>query len=210
GLCWYPGSRLHSPLLVGQLDGSAGDSLDAELGSLFGALVGAWEANVEGGIFPVDSQIQGESRTWRREVSSNFGQYPASAYDQPDAMAAKGFFRVSLARQGATLLFSLDDRLVDKALDTLGKRFPPLAEVLPKEALVPVYLAPETLAALFEQETLDSLPADMEPVFRNAAQAQLLPKLKALAGHRSYALTLPADTEADGPWQWLPLEWRAL
>ena len=210
GLCWYPGSRLHSPLLVGQLDGSAGDSLDAELGTLFGSLVGAWEANVQGGIFPVDSQIRGESRTWQREVSSNFGQYPASAHGQPDALAAKGFFRVSLARQGATLLFSLDDRLVDKALDTLGKRFPPLAEVLPKATLVPVYLAPETLATLFEQETLDSLPADMEPVFRNAAQAQLLPKLKALAGHRSYALTLPADTEADGPWQWLPLEWRAL
>ena len=99
---------------------------------------------------------------------------------------------------------------MDKALATLDKRFPPLAEVLPGDALVPAFLAPEALAALLERETLDSLPKDMEPVFRNAAETHLLPKLRALAGHKRYALAVPQTEHADGRWQWLPLEWRAL
>ncbi|MEK1906912.1 MAG: DUF2138 domain-containing protein [Pseudomonas sp.] len=210
GLCWYAESRLHTPLLVGTLKQAPGTQTDAEVGSLFGSLIGAWEANVEGGVFPVNSTEQGATRKWQREVGSNFGQYPASQAEQPDALASNAFFRVSLARHGSTLLFSLDDRLVDKALDTLDKRFPPLAEVLPKNTLVPAYLAPQTLATLFERETLDSLPEDMEPVFRNAAQSNLLPKLRALSGHGKYALTVPVGSEASSAWQWLPLEWRAL
>jgi uncharacterized protein YfaA (DUF2138 family) len=47
-------------------------------------------------------------------------------------------------------------------------------------------------------------------VFRNAAQANLLPKLRSLSGHGKYALSLPADAAADEAWQWLPLQWRAL
>ncbi|MDO9618594.1 MAG: DUF2138 domain-containing protein [Pseudomonas sp.] len=210
GLCWYAESRLHSPLLVGLLSAPPSAELDQQMGTLFGSLIGAWEANTAEGSFPVIAQSLGEQRTWRREVSSNFGPYPASDAQQPEAMAARGFFRVSMARHGSTLLFSLDDRLVDKALSTLDKRFPPLADVLPQNVLVPAYLAPDSLSALFEQETFDSLPADMEPVFRNAAQTLLLPKLKALAGHGKYALTLPAGSEAKEAWQWLPLEWRAL
>jgi uncharacterized protein YfaA (DUF2138 family) len=212
GLCWYPNSRLHSPLLIGQLDDKAGDSLDTDLGNLFGSVIGAWESNVEGGIFPVNAEVAGSAHKWQREVSSNFGQYPTSEADVPDAFATNGFFRISLARHGSTLLFSIDDSLVNKGLDALDKRFPPLADVLPKDAVVPAYLAPNTLSTLFEQETLDALPSDMEPVFRNAAQTLLLPKLKALAGHGSYALTLPADAapESSEHWQWLPLEWRTL
>lgn len=210
GLCWYAESRLHSPLLVGTLKGEAGAQTDAELGKLFNSLIGAWEANVEGGQFPVEDSEQGGTHKWQRQVGSNFGQYRGGEAENPDALSSTGFFRVSLARHGSTLLFSLDDRLVSKALDTLDKRFPPLAEVLPKDALVPAYLAPQTLAALFERETLESLPEDMEPVFRNAAQSNLLPKLRALSTHGKYALTLPADSEASSAWQWLPLQWRAL
>ncbi|MCC6074735.1 DUF2138 domain-containing protein [Pseudomonas sp. GCM10022188] len=210
GLCWYADSRLHSPLLVAQLRAEPDAASDEQLGQLFGELIGAWESQAAEGIFPVSREKLGAAHRWQREVGSNFGQYPADEAAQPDALAASGFFRVSLARHGSTLLFSLDDRLVDKAIDTLDKRFPPLAEVLPGDALVPAYLAPQALAALLERETLDSLPADMEPVFRNAAQAHLLPKLQALAGHQRYALTLPAGSEADERWQWLPLHWRAL
>lgn len=210
GLCWYAESRLHSPLLVGTLQGEPGAQTDAELGKLFNSLIGAWEANVEGGAFPVEDSEQGTTHKWQRQVGSNFGQYPGGEAENPDALASTGFFRVSLARHGSTLLFSLDDRLVNKALDTLDKRFPPLADVLPKDALVPAYLAPQTLATLFERETLESLPEDMEPVFRNAAQSNLLPKLRALSTHGKYALTLPADSEASSAWQWLPLQWRAL
>lgn len=210
GLCWYADSRLHSPLLVAHLDEAATPELDQAIGGLFDGMIGAFEPNAENGRFPVESQSTTDGHTWRREVGSNFGQYPAEQGTIPDALVSQGFFRVSLARQGQTLLFSLDDRLVNKALDTLNKRFPPLAEVLPADGVVPGYLAPEGLSRLLEQETLDSLPANYEPVFRNAADTHLLPKLRALGGYGQFALTLPKDTEADDDWKWVPLEWRAL
>ncbi|MDN6857869.1 DUF2138 domain-containing protein [Pseudomonas sp. CAN2814] len=210
GLCWYPDSRLHSPLLVVKLDAPAGPELDEQLGKLFGSMVGAYEANVQEHVFPVDSQAAGEGRLWQRQVSSRFGQYAASEAGNPDQVSGNGFFRVSLLRDGNTLLFSIDDKLLNKARNTLAKRYPPLADVLPKDAMVPAYLAPKTLSELLKRETLDSLPQDIEPVFRNAADTLLLPRLKTLAGNGSYALTLPAGSEPSGEWKWLPLDWKAL
>ena len=210
GLCWYADSRLHSPLLVATLSAPPSTELDDDLGKLFASMVGAFEPNAEGGNFPMDAQTNGDTRKWLRLVSSNFGQYPAEQAVDPEAISGRGFFRVGLARKGSTLLFSIDDQLLDKALGTLDKRYPPLADVLPKDALVPAYLAPQSLSALLQRETLESLPQDLEPVFRNAADSLLMPRLKALAGHGGYALGLPAGSSADQAWQWLPLQWRPL
>jgi len=210
GLCWYADSRLYTPLLVASLKDKDSAKLDADLGKLFGSMVGAYEANVDEHAFPVVEKQQGEARQWQRQVSSNFGPYPAKAAENPDAISGKAFMKVSLARHGSTLLFSLDDKLVDKALGTLDKRFPPMADVVPKDLLMPVYFGPDAMAQLMQRETLDSLPQDMEPVFYNAAQTYLMPKLKTLGGYGKYALTLPEGSEPDGHWQWLPLEWKAL
>ncbi|MBO1541994.1 DUF2138 domain-containing protein [Pseudomonas sp. OA65] len=209
GLCWYADSRLYTPLLVASLNDDDG-KLDADLGNLFGSMVGAYENNVAEHAFPVVEKQAGSTHQWQRQVSSNFGPYPAKEAEQPEAITGKAFLRVSLARHGSTLLFSLDDKLVDKALGTLDKRFPPMAEVVPQDLLMPVYFGPDSMAQLMQRETLDSLPQDMEPVFYNAAQTYLIPKLRTLGGYGKYALTLPAGSEPDGHWQWLPLEWKAL
>ncbi|POF40478.1 DUF2138 domain-containing protein [Pseudomonas laurylsulfativorans] len=210
GLCWYADSRLYTPLLVASLNDDDGGQLDGDLGSLFGSMVGAYESNVEEGAFPVVEKQEGLSHQWLRQVSSSFGPYAAKEAQDPDAISGKAFMRVSLARHGSTLLFSLDDKLVDKALGTLDKRFPPMADVVPKDLLMPVYFGPDSMAQLMQQETLDSLPQDMEPVFYNAAQTYLIPKLRKLGGNGKYALILPEGSEPDGHWQWLPLEWKAL
>ncbi|MGX1171510.1 DUF2138 domain-containing protein [Pseudomonas sp. R151218B TE3479] len=209
GLCWYADSRLYTPLLVASLNEDDG-KLDADLGNLFGSMVGAYENNVAEHAFPVVEKQQDSTHQWLRQVSSNFGPYLAKEAEQPEAITGKAFLRVSLARHGSTLLFSLDDKLVDKALGTLDKRFPPMADVVPKDLLMPVYFGPDSMAQLMQRETLDSLPQDMEPVFYNAAQTYLIPKLRTLGGYGKYALTLPAGSEPDGHWQWLPLEWKAL
>ena len=209
GLCWYADSRLYTPLLVASLNEDDG-KLDADLGNLFGSMVGAYENNVAEHAFPVVEKQEGSRHQWQRQVSSNFGPYSAKEAQQPEAITGKAFMRVSLARHGSTLLFSLDDKLVDKALGTLDKRFPPMADVVPKDLLMPVYFGPDSMAQLMQRETLDSLPQDMEPVFYNAAQTYLIPKLRTLGGYGKYALTLPAGSEPDGHWQWLPLEWKAL
>jgi len=210
GLCWYADSRLYTPLLVASLNDKDSAKLDGDLGSLFGSMVGAYEPNVEEHAFPVVEKQDGPTHQWLRQVSSNFGPYKAKEAENPDAIFGKAFMKVSLARHGSTLLFSLDDKLVDKALGTLDKRFPPMADVVPKDLLMPVYFGPDAMAQLMQQETLDSLPQDMEPVFYNAAQTYLIPKLRKLGGYGKYALTLPEGSEPDGHWQWLPLEWKAL
>ncbi|MVV50248.1 DUF2138 domain-containing protein [Pseudomonas sp. PB120] len=210
GLCWYADSRLYTPLLVASLNDKDSAKLDGDLGTLFGSMVGAYEGNVEEHAFPVVEKQEGETHQWQRQVSSNFGPYAAKDAETPEAITGKAFMKVSLARHGSTLLFSLDDKLVDKALGTLDKRFPPMADVVPKDLLMPVYFGPDSMAQLMQQETLDSLPQDMEPVFYNAAQTYLIPKLRTLGGYGKYALTLPAGSEPDGHWQWLPLEWKAL
>lgn len=210
GLCWYADSRLYTPLLVASLKDDDSSKLDGDLGKLFGSMVGAFESNVEEKVFPVVEKQEGQSHVWQRQVSSSFGPYAARDAENPDAISGKAFMKVSLARHGSTLLFSLDDKLVDKALGTLDKRFPPMADVLPKDVLMPIYFGPDSMAQLMQQETLDSLPQDMEPVFYNAAQTYLIPKLRTLGGYGKYALTLPEGSEPDGHWQWLPLEWKAL
>ena len=210
GLCWYADSRLYTPLLVAGLSDKDSARLDGDLGKLFGSMVGAYEGKVDDHAFPVVEKQEGQSHQWQRQVSSNFGPYAAKDAEDPEAITGKAFMRVSLARHGSTLLFSLDDKLVDKALGTLDKRFPPMADVVPKDLLMPVYFGPDAMAQLMQQETLDSLPQDMEPVFYNAAQTYLIPKLRTLGGMGKYALTLPEGSEPDGHWQWLPLEWKAL
>lgn len=210
GLCWYADSRLYTPLLVASLNDKDSAKLDGDLGKLFGSMVGAYEANVDEHVFPVVEKQEGQSHQWQRQVSSNFGPYKAGDAENPDAISGKAFMRVSLARHGSTLLFSLDDKLVDKALGTLDKRFPPMADVVPKDLLMPIYFGPDSMAQLMQQETLDSLPQDMEPVFYNAAKTYLIPKLRTLGGYGKYALTLPEGSEPDGHWQWLPLKWKAL
>ncbi|WP_095197210.1 DUF2138 domain-containing protein [Pseudomonas sp. Irchel 3A7] len=210
GLCWYADSRLYTPLLVASLKDEGSARLDGDLGKLFGSMVGAYEGKVEEHAFPVVEKQEGTTHQWQRQVSSNFGPYAAKDAEQPDAISGKAFMRVSLARHGSTLLFSLDDKLVGKALGTLDKRFPPMADVVPKDLLMPVYFGPDSMAQLMQQETLDSLPQDMEPVFYNAAKTYLIPKLRTLGGYGKYALTLPEGSEPDGHWQWLPLEWKAL
>ncbi|MBW7984894.1 DUF2138 domain-containing protein [Enterobacillus tribolii] len=210
GMCWYADSRLYTPLLVTRLDDAAGSQADDGLGALFDRTIGAPEKKAPQGVLPMRETQTEQAHSWRREVSSSYGQYNAGESEAGESMTARKFFRVTLAREGQTLLFSLDDRLVEKARQTLGGNFPPMAEVLPANAVVPLYLAPEGLSGLFRHEAFDSLPKDVEPIFYNAAQTLLVPKLEALAGHGSYALTLPADTSADDAWQWIPIEWRAL
>lgn len=210
GLCWYPESRLYTPLIVTSLVQGDHHALDAAAADLFEKSVGSYEANAPEDRFAVQVKNQGDGTRWMRTVGSSFGQYAAERLADPAQLASAGFFNVTLARAGDTLMFSLDDTLVDQAFATHEKRYPPLMDALPKDASVPVYIAPEKLAPLFRAEALHSLPREVEPVFRNAAETHLWPKLDKLAGYGKVAVTLPADVVPDDHWQWLPVTWKSL
>lgn len=209
-LCWYGSSRLHTPLLVTRLGEGPEDASDLDLFQAFESMVGAYEARAEGGRFPVEQLSVGKAVVWKRAVGSSHGLHPASAHPQPESLSNEAWFRVALARHGRLLLFSLDDALVEQALATLDQRFPPLSETLPPDREIPLYIAADSLASLIEKETLRSLPADLEPLFRNAAENHLLPKLRALGQHQRFALSLPRAPSVSAEWTWLSLDWTAL
>lgn len=204
-LCWYADSRLHTPLLVTRLRGDA-KADDAALGEAFAQMIGTPEPSYGDQPFAVE-HVQRDGHThWSRRVTSLWGVHAAEEADNADNLEGRRFFDVGLARHGEILLFSLDDRLVTNAIATLDRRYPPLADSLP-EAVVPALIAPQRLATLIEAEVLNSLPGDVETIFRNAAEAHLLPKLRAMGTHPNIAMRLPADVAKDTDAQWVPVTW---
>ena len=104
GLCWYEDSKLQTPLFVGQFDGTAEQ---AQLpGKLFTQNIGAHESKAPEGVLPVSQTQQGEAQIWRREVSSPIRPVSESAGGATRSINVGLFFRVSLAMQNKTLLFS--------------------------------------------------------------------------------------------------------
>lgn len=216
-LCWYPESRLYTPLILSRLlpeapddDSAAAPAVDRLLAAAFERHIGNPEREAGGRRWPLrESMASGGDARWQRAVASRWGLHAAAEAGEGEPRSAR-FFRVALARRGELLAFSLDARLVDQALLSAQQLYPPLFDQLPDGAPVPLYIAPERLALLIEQEALASLPADYEPVFRNAAEAQLLPRLRAAASQAPVAVRLPAQFEASAAWTWLPLDWRRL
>lgn len=204
-LCWYADSRLHTPLLVTRLQGEA-KADDAALGEAFGQMIGTPEPSYGDQPFAVDVTQQDGQVHWSRRVTSLWGVHAADEADNAENLEGRRYFDVGLARHGEMLLFSLDDRLVTKAVATLDRRYPPVAERLP-DGVVPALVSPQRLATLLEAEVLSSLPEDVESIFRNAAEAHLLPKLRAMGTHPNIAMGLPADVAGDDDAQWVPVTW---
>lgn len=210
-LCWYGSSRMHTPLIALELAANAQQpETDNALAGLFADVIGSHEKKVEGGRFPVDSQDLANGKLWQRIVGSKYGLYSADQAEPPLELTSQNFFRVSLARHGNRLLFSLDDKLLRHALNTLDKNYPALSERVPAGSTMPIYLSPGKLAPLLELESMDSLPVDQEAIFRNAAEKNLLPKIRALLAYPDYLVLLPQGFHADSDWQWQPLEWKPL
>ncbi|MFO6426618.1 DUF2138 family protein [Escherichia coli] len=89
------------------------------------------------------------------------------------------FFRVSLAMQNKTLLFYYTLVNNKRPANTRGNR-PAMVDVIPTDGIVPLYINPQGVAKLLRNETLTSLPKNLDR-FYNAAQTLLMPKLDALS-----------------------------
>ena len=102
-----------------------------------------------------------------------------------------GYFRVTMALHNKALFFSPDNALVEDALAVADKKYPALKDSLPDGSPVIAVITPASLATLVQTESLSSLPAKDEPIFRSVANERLFPKLTALKKYPSYRLVLP-------------------
>jgi len=201
--CWYPKSRLYTPIFVASATRPLGADETELLARLFAAVVGSPDDADESGEGDITtSHLHDGARLWQRRVVSRDGV-------RRDPAERGAYFQVTLARHRGALVFSPDDRLVEDVLAVAGKRYPAVADQLPEGATALAIVSARSLAGLIEAETFASLPAGQEPTFRNAASAHLVPRLRALGRYPTYALVLPADAtpRAGG---WVSLEWVGL
>ena len=192
-VCWYADGRLQAPLFAGVLK-KPRPELEPLFASLFGWSVSADE---EGEAEP---RKEDGAVVWSREVEVPFATLSSEGEPQPGSMS------VTLAWKGKHVFFSPDGKRVEQALATVAKRYPSLADSLPAEAVTLGVVSPKALADLGKVEALVMLPREHEPVFRDAAERLLLPRLEALGRHPSYRLTLPAAASAG----WQAVEWQEM
>ncbi len=182
--CWYASSRLHTPVFVGTRDkGASGEAL---FNSLYAAAIGP----AGSGAISHKAGKNGE-QTWQREVKTAMGNQTPT-----------------LAISGRTLVFSADAELVEKVLAVSRKQAPAAADRLADAGHTVGLLSPSALAELTEKETIDTLPTEAEPVLRGAADAHILPRLKALKKYPPYRMVLKSLPTAGVSWQ--PVEWQAI
>jgi uncharacterized protein YfaA (DUF2138 family) len=214
--CWYGKSSLVAPLFVARLSSaSQAEAVKPALGALFGQIVGAYEAKAQAddksGAYkrlPVTTrQGPANATLWQRPVSARYGTAQAAGAPFAAQLSADRYFPVTLAVAGDVVVFSPDARLVDDALAVLAKRFPAVADSLPRDKTERIVLTmtPASLAPLIRREAGAALPADQEAVFLNAAQTHLFPKLKALARYAPVSLALDGGVPSSRGW--VPVTW---
>lgn len=208
-VCWYGKSALVAPLFMARLKSAeAASALRPLLAGLFEQVIGAYEPAAGGdkGTYarlPVQGRKgAGDAELWSRPVSSPYGTREAKGAPFAAQLSAGAYFPVTLALAGNTVLFSPDATLVDDALAVQGKRFPAVADTMPRDRQARTVLSftPSTLALLVRREATRALPADQEALFLNAARAHLFPKLKALGAYPAMSLVLPGNLPSGRGW----------
>lgn len=214
--CWYGKSSLVAPLFVARLSSpSQAEAVKPALGALFGQIVGSYEAKAQAddkaGAYkrlPVTTKSGLANATlWQRPVSARYGTAQSAGASFAAQLSSDRYFPVTLAIAGDVVMFSPDARLVDDALAVLAKRFPAVADNLPRDKTgrIVLTMTPASLAPLVRREAGAALPADQEAVFLNAAQTHLFPKLKALARYAPVSLALDGGVPAARGW--VPVTW---
>ncbi|CAJ0743094.1 DUF2138 domain-containing protein [Ralstonia mannitolilytica] len=214
--CWYGKSSLVAPLFVAKLSSaSQAEAVKPALGALFGQIVGAYEAKAQADDksgpykrLPVTTkQGPANATLWQRPVSARYGTAQSAGAPFAAQLSSERYFPVTLAIAGDVVVFSPDARLVDDALAVLAKRFPAVADSLPKDKVERIVLTmtPAALAPLVRREAGAALPADQEAVFLNAAQTHLFPKLKALSRYAPVSLALDGGMPSSRGW--VPVTW---
>jgi uncharacterized protein YfaA (DUF2138 family) len=188
--CWYAGWKPNTPLFAAELAADADGKSDAALKDAFAfAIAGSDEAAADAGKDAVVLQ--------RR----------AKAARAPEQPGGEHYFLTTLARHGRFVLFSPDAKLVRQGLDTVERRYPSVADSLPKDATgaTVMVLTPKALSELAMDATLGVLE---QQSLNDAVRTQLAPRLKAIEKYPAYRVSMLPAANSAGTWQ--PVRWEAL
>lgn len=230
-VCWFAKSKLYTPLLVARVSAPLSSEF---LDYAFEKMIGNFEAGIlsEGEMqkrkeqlekitngekisdlvraskfedsFPVTKDVQSNGVIYTREVSSRYGLYDANASPNQAKMRSKKYFKVRLAQWKGFLIFSPDDSLVDTTIAVIEKRYPALRDMLPNDSSPILVTDPGEVAALIEQASFDSLPAEQESVFRESVSRRLLPALERMKKYAALGVSIPQSEQR----QWQEFSWQ--
>ncbi len=218
--CWYPDSKLYSPLISVHGDYAKLLNNTNDLQKVFSYIIGSreafWPKEVDSEAAPsqlawapklaVSSTKVGTAFVLSREVGGRYGMQIATKSKNHAQLRSRRFFRVKLAANSNTILFSPDDQLVDRGLSTLDGKMPSMMASLPAQAKgASVILAPESFAKLTKQTMLESLPESQESIFRGAIAKHFFPNLDKFGKRPMQAASLSAASSANP--HWIKLEW---
>jgi uncharacterized protein YfaA (DUF2138 family) len=217
--CWYPESKLYTPVFTVRGDFKELIQKPQELRNIFTNLVGVREAiwlpkESEDEqpklkylpMLPVQAaKVASGQIGFTRDIGGRFGLYDSKRNPQNEHLGGKRYFRVKLVVTPELLVFSPDDRLVDNTLKTLDGKFPSMAASMEKKmAVVQVpmmFMSPADLSKLMKNSILESLPASQESIFRTAVSRQFFPNLEKFGKQAPQVAFLKGDKE------WKSLEW---
>lgn len=172
--CWYGESTLYSPVFMARMKKSL-SAHPAEMQAL-----ADWSI-ASGGTIDDDGKSAGHSMIWRGTGNT-----------------------AALATLGDYVLFSPDGALVDKALDTIARKYPSVADQLPTSDTTLALMMPHPLSKMAEQEILKALDGAADANLLAAAQTHLPARMLALAAYPPYRLELTPQ----GKGEWQRVEWR--
>lgn len=172
-VCWYNESNLYSPVFITRLGKLP--KRNATLQALAKWAIGVKAPDTEAG-----NKAGGDSMVWRNPTS-----------------------KATLAARGDFVVFSPDTRLVEKTLDTLGRKNPSVADQLPVAHATLAMITPRSLASMAERE-IRKVTSDQNML--QAVNTHLPPRMKALASYPQFRLELTGQSKAAG--EWLSVEWR--
>jgi uncharacterized protein YfaA (DUF2138 family) len=196
-ICWYSEGRLHTPLVVAMLKESHGD-----LGALFEGLFD-WSIRATDSQTPLRARHPApDTSLWQRRVEVPYARVDA------DGALESGPLTVTLAAKGRVVLFSPDAKLVRQGLATAEKRFPSVGDSLGDSGTTLAVLLPRELGHIGGKEAMMMLPSGDEPVFRTAAEQQLLPRLGVIGKYPAYRLALGPHSASGRGWE--RVDWQEL
>lgn len=178
--CWYPESRLATPLLVARANGK----LPPQTAELLTKLAEK--------VWAEKSSKQSEAKSGVERHASTV----ASIHGRSSGSKDKEF-QVLLARQGDLLFFSPDRNLVNAALSVAAKRAPAMGDEAGAASGVWLIYDPAKLGRLLRSDVEEVLPQDEEAFFRDIARTRLWPRLEAWGKRHAASVLAPGAVLAD-------------